>query len=138
MPERVRVAFLSARCSSASLGLTAHSHVDVLGVLHSTNPSTLQIRQLWSGREPGRAKSVSPTRLRQSSTVRFREGLVFKARRLLYHSTLGLRVIKKKTCQFAWLGDWRSSEPYTRNPQQRAPEAGPPCAWGERASERER
>jgi len=26
---------------------------------------------------------------------RFRGGLVFKARRLLYHSTLGLRVIKK-------------------------------------------
>jgi len=27
---------------------------------------------------------------------RFRDGLVFKAHRLLYHSTLGLRVIKKK------------------------------------------
>ena len=27
---------------------------------------------------------------------RFRVGLVFKAHRLLYHSTLGLRVIKKK------------------------------------------
>ena len=27
---------------------------------------------------------------------RFREGLVFQAHRLLYHSTLGLRVIKKK------------------------------------------
>ena len=26
-----------------------------------------------------------------------RSGLVFKAQRLLYHSTLGLRVIKKKT-----------------------------------------
>ena len=26
----------------------------------------------------------------------FRGGLVFKAQRLLYHSTLGLRVIKKK------------------------------------------
>ena len=28
--------------------------------------------------------------------LRFRGGLVFKAHRLLYHSTLGLRVIKKK------------------------------------------
>ena len=28
---------------------------------------------------------------------RFRGGIVFKAHRLLYHSTLGLRVIKKKT-----------------------------------------
>jgi len=27
---------------------------------------------------------------------RFRGGLVFKANRLLYHSTLGVRVIKKK------------------------------------------
>jgi len=27
---------------------------------------------------------------------RFRGGLVFKAHRLLYHSTLGFRVIKKK------------------------------------------
>ena len=27
---------------------------------------------------------------------RFRGGLVYKARRLLYHSTLGSRVIKKK------------------------------------------
>jgi len=27
---------------------------------------------------------------------RFRDGLVFKAHRLLYHSHLGLRVIKKK------------------------------------------
>jgi len=28
---------------------------------------------------------------------RFRGGLVFKAQRLVYHLTLGLRVIKKKT-----------------------------------------
>ena len=31
---------------------------------------------------------------------RFRGGLVFKAHRLLYHSTLGLRVIKKKKKRF--------------------------------------
>ena len=30
------------------------------------------------------------------STNKFREGLVFKAHRLLYHSTLGLRVTQKK------------------------------------------
>jgi len=30
---------------------------------------------------------------------RFRGGLVFKAQRLMYHSTLGLRVIKKKKYQ---------------------------------------
>jgi len=32
---------------------------------------------------------------------RFRGGLAFKAHRLLYHSTLGLRVIKKKK-----IGTW--------------------------------
>ena len=34
---------------------------------------------------------------------RFREGLVFKADRLLYHSTLGLRGIKKKKTLFVCL-----------------------------------
>ena len=33
----------------------------------------------------------------------FRGGLVFKAHRLLYHSTLGLRVIKKKRRCGAWV-----------------------------------
>jgi len=33
---------------------------------------------------------------KNSHVKRFRGGLVFKAHRLLYHSTLGLRVIKKK------------------------------------------
>ena len=34
--------------------------------------------------------------LRLGVAFRFTGGLVFKAQRLLYHSTLGLRVIKKK------------------------------------------
>ena len=34
---------------------------------------------------------------RYTYAQRFRGGLVLKAHRLLYHSTLGLRVIKKKT-----------------------------------------
>jgi len=34
--------------------------------------------------------------LLHSNVQRFRGGLVFKAHRLVYHSTLGLRVIKKK------------------------------------------
>ena len=33
---------------------------------------------------------------RVKGVVRFQGGLVFKADRLLYHSTLGLRVIKKE------------------------------------------
>jgi len=36
--------------------------------------------------------------------LRFRGGLVFKAHRLLYHSTLGLRVIKKKQKMYTWYG----------------------------------
>jgi len=39
--------------------------------------------------------SISEQLLR-INVQRFRGGLVFKAHRLLYHSTLGLRVIKKK------------------------------------------
>ena len=38
------------------------------------------------------------TRLNPADTIgleRFREGLVFQAHRLLYHATLGLRVMKK-------------------------------------------
>ena len=34
--------------------------------------------------------------MRMTPVKRFRGGLVFKAHRLLHHSTLGLRVIKKK------------------------------------------
>ena len=40
-------------------------------------------------------------RLRRN-VKRFRGGLVFKARRLLYHSTLGWRVIKKEKFGVAW------------------------------------
>jgi len=36
---------------------------------------------------------------------RFRGGLVFKAHRLLYHSTLGLRVIKKKRKKLTGMRD---------------------------------
>jgi len=39
---------------------------------------------------------VTWTSLRDRNVQRFRGGLVFKAHRLLHHSTLGLRVIKKK------------------------------------------
>ena len=39
---------------------------------------------------------------------RFRGGLVFKAHRLLYHSTLGLRVIKKKKKK--WRGNTKRRE----------------------------
>jgi len=37
------------------------------------------------------------SQLRHRNVQRFQGGLAFKAHRLLYHSTLGLRVIKKRT-----------------------------------------
>ena len=45
--------------------------------------------------EEAKQFSIQDQLLRRN-VKRFRGGLVFKAHRLLYHSTLGLRVIKKK------------------------------------------
>ena len=53
----------------------------------------------WAAKEddtqlvPRYATEVGPLR---RNVKRFLGGLVFKAHRLLYHSTLGLRIIKKK------------------------------------------
>jgi len=45
--------------------------------------------------------------LLRRNMYRFRGGLVFKAHRLVYHSTLGLRVIKKKmnllSCEMSFM-----------------------------------
>ena len=46
-------------------------------------------------RKPGSSAKRKEELIRRN-VERFREVLVFKAHRLLYHSTLGLRVIKKK------------------------------------------
>ena len=48
-----------------------------------------------SRRAPSRSSSRCDNTLRPN-VKRFRGGLVFKAHRLLYHSTLGLRVIKQR------------------------------------------
>ena len=53
----------------------------------------------WRGRCRSRSVSASSACLRVQglgNVKRFRGGLVFKAHRLVYHSTLGLRVITKK------------------------------------------
>jgi len=54
-------------------------------------------------------------RVRVSGLKRFRGGLVFKAHRLLYHSTLGLRVIKKKK-----FGVWGRGVGWTASPSSRS------------------
>jgi len=43
-----------------------------------------------------RVEEAACEQLHRRNVKQFRGGLVFKADRLLYHSTLGLRVIKKK------------------------------------------
>jgi len=51
------------------------------------------------GQLPSHSKSSCDVRCADSGKAgvqRFREGLAFQAHRLLYHSILGLRVIKKK------------------------------------------
>jgi len=45
---------------------------------------------------PGLARALVVNQLLHRNVQRFQGGLVFKAHRLLYHSTLGLGVIKKK------------------------------------------
>jgi len=55
---------------------------------------TRAARQCSSPATPGHASKIK-TRL-DKNVKRFRGGLVFKAHRRVYHSTLGLRVIKQK------------------------------------------
>jgi hypothetical protein len=53
----------------------------------------------WTGLAPWRFEfpfSGSPPSTFLLARCSYRGGLVFKARRLVYHSTLGLRVTKKK------------------------------------------
>ena len=55
---------------------------------------------------------------------RFRGGLVFKAHRLVHHSTLGWRVVKKKKEKgrtFFEVGQLCTAEPATGDPSQSAP-----------------
>jgi len=47
---------------------------------------------------PGVVQFSIEEQLLHRNVKRFRGGLVFEAHRLLYHSTLGLRVIKRKRC----------------------------------------
>ena len=55
-----------------------------------------QSRPWLSGKIPTCLPSATSLLVGREARVRFRGGLAFKAHRPLYHSTLGLRVIKKK------------------------------------------
>ena len=79
--------------------------------------------------DPNNGETLSPEQLLHKNVQRFRGGLVFKAHRLLYHTTLGLRVIKKKkTREDKAVVDFRTQtlnlEPYmlkTPKPQNLCP-----------------
>ena len=61
------------------------------GVLPTSGSGGWFRRSPEASNHPGGGPSVSPY-----PPALFRGGLVFKAHRLVYHSTLGVRVIKKK------------------------------------------
>ena len=69
-------------------------------VYHTLNDLYLRTEESTPGllisRRPGQVRKVSSRQLLYRNVQRFRGGLVLKARRILYQSTLGLRVKKKK------------------------------------------
>jgi len=107
------------RQTLATPGTTARFHKKIqlvftnnLRLVFTNNPRNhssfsqiiLNLMRRWRA---SRASSWPPSRARRGcsrghpinyhrNVQRFRGGLVFKAHRLLYHSTLGLRAIKKK------------------------------------------
>jgi len=61
-----------------------------------TPPETARFGDVMPPRNTKRQRLVDGNPPRNTKMQRFRGGLVFKAHRLVYHSTLGSRVIKKK------------------------------------------
>jgi len=55
-----------------------------------------QAAPIGEGRTPGQEEGAGGGVQLYRNVQRFRGGLVFKAHRLLYHTTLGLSVIKKR------------------------------------------
>ena len=88
----------------------SHGRGLLLLLPRSTQPLALEVI--------GRGRNESLLRARHRQLLR--GGLVFKAHRLLYHSTLGLRVIKKQ----------RGSCVTPENGGERGPENGGGRSWG--------
>ena len=63
---------------------------------HPSRRGNMEINRTLSSRGCETTSSLARKRPLHRNVQRFRGGLVFKAQRLLYHSTLGLRVIQKK------------------------------------------
>ena len=91
-------------------------------------------------RAPGLRFRVQGLKLLRINVKRFRGGLVFKAHRLVYHSTLGWRVIKKKKrrlkpevgLQLVPLVKPRSLVPFSRKVDVRLPGKGNSNSHGAR------
>ena len=68
------------------------------GTSRQRRPRTRQLnnQRLNLSRMFGKVQVLEAAERADSNMKRFRGGLVFKAHRLVYHSTLGRRVIKKK------------------------------------------
>ena len=60
---------------------------------------------------------------------RFRRGLIFKAYRLVYHSTIGLRIIKKKKKIWGVLSAGVGVAPLLRNLRTHLPEGSCKATW---------
>jgi len=91
-----------------SIVATRQSRDTELVCLHD-RPESVAQGAAGGGVDPSR------TRLLRRNVKRFRGGLVFEAHRLLYHSTLGLRVITKKDSPAAKRGGPHGGLPPTRH-----------------------
>ena len=89
------VASFHTRVVSSHLGVVSSGPSFVTeGEASEMFPERRLERAWWTSRVPSTFLNLKTTTLHNVQW--FRGGLVLKARRLLYHSTLGLRVIKKK------------------------------------------
>jgi len=87
----------TARAEDAQ-GTPTQSHISPSILVYEDIPGYTSVRRTF-------ARRAARRRQQGSDLKRFRGGLAFKAHRLLYHSTLGLGVIKKKKMR-TWGGVW--------------------------------
>ena len=95
--SRVVRSHVDRRCSNVG---PTQSHISPSALVYQDNrvpPPPFASNRIGQGRGVATSRgAASPEALTISRRERFRGGRVFKAHRLLYHSTLGWGVIKKK------------------------------------------
>ena len=95
------------------------------GCLKPSNLFFTRVTTAWSKNLNPLILNPTPQLLHRN-VQRFRGGLVFKAHRLLYHSTLGLRAIKKKKTETE-LGHTAGSDCVFEGSDHRRPHLAPRC-----------